>query len=102
MQSSLAEVTRVPPRYCIALLTFFLLPWVAGRHEPKCLSPVTATDYSGGRKSVCVFLSLDLSAVEQIRYASRYARSRKQRSFCTTAKYKGFGCAGVGENKQQK
>ena len=31
--------------------------------------------------------------VEQISYASRSARSRKQRSFCATAKYTGFGCA---------
>ena len=27
------------------------LPWVAGRHEPKCLFPITVVDYSGVRKS---------------------------------------------------
>ena len=28
-----------------------LLPWAAGKHEPKCLFPIIAVDYSGGRKS---------------------------------------------------
>jgi hypothetical protein len=35
------------------------------------------------RKDTAAYL---LSAVEQISYASRYTRSRKQRSFCATAK----------------
>ena len=37
------------------------------------------------------------SIVEQISYASRYALSRKQRSFCATAKYRGLLLCSGGE-----
>ena len=40
--------------------------------------------------------------MEQISYVSRYTRSRKQRSFCVTVKYTGFGCAGVGETNNNR
>jgi hypothetical protein len=35
--------------------------------------------------------------VEQISYASRYALSKKQRSFCATAKYRGLWLCSGGE-----
>ena len=38
-----------PPLFYCSPNSF--LPWVVGRDEPKCLCPLIAVDYSGGRKS---------------------------------------------------